>query len=168
MPPKTKKPKTVVVKEPEIEPLAILEEKPESDDEIQAPPPPPPPPTPKPKKVLTEKQKEAFAKGREICHARRMVKDLTEKKREALIERQKLIDEKKKIVEDKLIATAVAIKKKQLLEEARLAKYTKDIQEEIPDEVIRKIIKEKKLPSPPILQREQEPIRQNYPQYYFV
>jgi hypothetical protein len=167
MPPKTKKTKTVVVKEPEIpeiETLAILEEKPESDDEIQAPP----PSTPKPKKVLTEKQKEAFAKGREICHARRMVKDLTEKKREALIERQKLIDEKKKIVEDKLIATAVAIKKKQLLEEARLAKYTKDIQEEIPDEVIRKIIKEKKVPSPPILQREQEPIRQNYPQYYFV
>jgi len=164
MPPKVKK--IVEIKVPEIEPLAILEEEHcESDDEIQAPPPPPP----KPKKILTEKQKEAFAKGREICHARRMLKDLTEKKKDALIQRQMIIDEKKKAVENALIKTAVAVKKKQLVEEARLAKYTKDIEEEIPDEVVKKIIREKKIPPKPTFERE-EPAqyKPNYPQYYFL
>ncbi len=65
-----------------------------------------------------------------------MVKDLTEKKKDALVQRQTMVNEKKKAVEDALIKTAVAVKKKQLLEESRLAKYTQDIQEEIPDEVI--------------------------------
>jgi transposase len=101
-----------------------------------------------------------------------MVKDLTEKKREALIQKQILIDEKKKAVEDKLIKTAVAVKKKQLVEEARLAKYTKDMEEEIPDEVVRKIIKEKNIPKP-VLRREPQ-IQQiveppnPFAKYYFL
>jgi hypothetical protein len=162
MPPKNKK--VVEIKEVPVETLDVLEEKIESDEEIQAPP---PTPEVKVKKPRTPAQLEALQKGRDACHARRMVKDLTEKKREALIQKQILIDEKKKAVEDKLIKTAVLVKKKQLLEEARLAKFTKNV-EEIPDEVVRKIIKEKKIPQP-ILRREPEPEPPNpFANYYFL
>jgi len=167
MPPKKDK-KIVEIKESPIETLDILEEKieRESDDEIQAPP---PTPEVKVKKPRTPAQLEALQKGRDACHARRMVKDLTEKKREALIQKQKLIDEKKKAVEDKLIKTAVAVKKKQIVEEARLAKYTKDMEEEIPDEVVRKIIKEKNIPKP-VLRREPQIVEPPNPfaKYYFL
>jgi hypothetical protein len=168
MPPKKDK-KIVEIKETPIETLDVLEEKIESDEEIQAPP---PTPEVKVKKPRTQAQLEALQKGRDACHARRMVKDLTEKKREALIQKQILIDEKKKAVEDKLIKTAVAVKKKQLVEEARLAKYTKDMEEEIPDEVVRKIIKEKNIPKP-VLRREPQ-IQQiveppnPFAKYYFL
>jgi len=160
MPPK--KTKIIQTTVPVIEPLGVLEEIVESDNEIQAPI-----ITPKPKRVMTDKQKETLAKGREIAHERRMVKDLTEKKKDALVQRQTMVNEKKKAVEDALIKTAVAVKKKQLLEESRLAKYTQDIQEEIPDEVIKKIIRDKKIPPKPILRREEE-IPNPFAKYYFL
>lgn len=152
MSPKIKK-SIIEKQEPDLE---VLEEKVESDGEIEAPIPPPPPvaPKPKPKRILTEKQKETLAKGRAIAHERRMHKDLAEQKKEKKIE---IVNRAKKEIEDKLIRTAVAVKKRQLVEEARLAKFTKDIEEEIPDEVVKKIIREKKaaksipveIPEPP-------------------
>ena len=167
MPPK--KSKSVVIKEPEIETLAVLNEQIESDEEIQAPT-PPPPATPKPKRVMTDKQREGLAKGRELAHARRMHKDLVEKKREALKQKQIMVDEKKKAVEDKLIKTAVAIKKKQLLEEARLKKFTEGIEDDIPDEVVKSIIREKKNPPKPVLKREPPtpPPPNPFGDYYFL
>jgi len=165
MPPK----KQIVAKKEEIpvETLDILEvEKTDSEGEIEAPP-PPSTPKPKPKRPLTEKQKENLAKGREKAHERRMLKDLTEKKKDALIQRQTMNDEKKKLVEEKLIKTAVAVRKKQLLEEARLAKYTKEL-EDVPDEVVKKIIREKKQPKPVQREIETPPPPNPFAGYYFL
>jgi hypothetical protein len=165
MPPK----KQIIAKKEEIpmETLDILEEeKTDSENEIEAPP----PSTPKVKRPLTEKQKANLAKGREIAHERRMIKDLKEEKKEKLIKKQILVDETKKALEEKLIKTAVAVKKKQLLEEARLAKYTKEI-EDIPDEVVKKIIREKKQPKQiKEVEREIElpPPHNPFAGYYFL
>ena len=115
--------------------LVILEEIVVSsdDEEIQAPI--IDKPINKPKRILTDKQKEALAKGREKAHERRTKKDFDETK-------QAMIEQVKKETEDKLIKTAINIKKKQLIQEQVLKKL--DVKEEIPDEVIKKIIKQKK------------------------
>ena len=170
MPPKNKK--TVEITEPEkpIGELDILGESIPSDDEIQAPV-----PTPKPKRPMTEKQLEALAKGREACHARTKLKDQivfkeqTKKQKAIQLEEEKKALQMKvqKDIEKKLIATAVKLKKKQLLEEANLAKYVDDDEEEIPDEVIRKIIKKKTIPKP-ILQRHEPEPEPHYSPYYFL
>jgi hypothetical protein len=160
MPPK----KQIIAKKEEIpmETLDILEvEKTDSENEIEATPPP------KVKRPLTEKQKANLAKGREIAHERRMIKDLKEEKKEKLIKKQMLVDETKKALEEKLIKTAVAVKKKQMLEEARLAKYTKEI-EDVPDEVVKKIIREKKQPKPVQREIETPPPPNPFAGYYFL
>jgi len=153
MPPKIKK--EVV--------LEVLEEKIHSDEEIEAPP--PPIATPKPKRLLTEKQKETLAKGRAIAHSRREHKDLADKK-------QALIEQVKKETEDKLIKTAIKVKKRQLLMEEELKKLNTEQEEEIPDEVVKKIIREKHIPKP-ILKRQPEeiqlPAKPNpFANYYFL
>ena len=166
MSPKIKK----MITEKQEPELAVLEEKIESDNEIEAPIPLPPPvaPKPKPKRILSEKQKETLAKGREIAHARRMHKDIAEQKKEKKIE---IVNRSKKEIEDALIKTAVLVKKKQLLEEKRLAKFTEDIDEEIPDEVIKKIIREKKKPKPVLIEEKviELPAPPNpFAKYYFL
>ena len=149
MPPKV--PKKIV--------LEVLEEKveSESDTEIQAPI-----VTPKPKRVLTEKQKETLAKGRAIAHERREHKDLADKKKA-------LTEQVKKEMEDKLIATAIKVKKRQLIMEEQLKKMNTEKDEEIPDEVVKKIIREKKMVKPvpvPVPQVEEPP--NPFAKYYFL
>ena len=137
-------PKKTIQKIPKNETLGILsEEKNEliSDEEIQAPV--PPPATPKPKRVLNQKQLETLARGRDLAHARRAKKDLDEAK-------QQLIEKVKRETEDKLIKTAIAVKKRQLLMERELESFHKSQEEEIPNEVVKKIIREKKQKQPPI------------------
>lgn len=155
MPPK--KIKTPEIEKP-IEPLEVLEEIIPSDDEIQAPI-----PQPKPKRVLSEKQLECLAKGREKCHARSMLKDLKEEKKNKKIE---VVNKAKKEIEDSIIKTAVKLKKKQLVVESKLAKYVgvDEDEEDIPDEVIRKIIKKKNTVKPTIQYNDPEPPQSLY--YY--
>jgi len=176
MPPKIQKPIKNIENISEEPILAVLEEKveSESDDEIQAPP----PPKPKPKRVLTEKQKEILAKGRAIGREKLNEKySLMKNEKNSLKEQKKSIVEEKKVkqieivnkakkeMEDKLIRTAVAVKKKQLVEEKRLAKFTEDIEEEIPDEVVKKIIREKKIAIPvPVPVEPPNP----FAKYYFL
>lgn len=155
MPPKNKK----TVEIPPVEDIEILEETLPSDDEIQAPP----APAPKAKRTLTEKQKEALAKGRDACHARTKLKDLKEEK---IMKKNEVVKKAKKEIEDSIIKTAVKLKKKQLVEEARLAQFVEDDQEEIPDAVIKNIIKNKKIQKPILYRNEPEP--EHYSPYYFL
>jgi len=97
-----------------------------------------------------------------------MHKDIAEQKKEKKIE---IVNRSKKEIEDALIKTAVLVKKKQLLEEKRLAKFTEDIDEEIPDEVIKKIIREKKKPKPVLIEEKviELPAPPNpFAKYYFL
>ena len=145
MPPKV--PKKIV--------LEVLEEKVESDEEIQAPI-----VTPKPKRVLTERQKETLAKGRAIAHERREHKDLADKKKA-------LTEQVKKETEDKLIATAIKVKKRQLVMEEQLRKMNTEKDEEIPDEVVKKIIREKNIAkAKPIVEIVEPP--NPFAKYYFL
>lgn len=63
------------------------------------------PVVPKVKKVLTDKQKETLAKGREL-------RDL--KRKERIAEKQRQEEEQKREVEEKIVKKAIAIKKKQI------------------------------------------------------
>lgn len=60
---------------------------------------------PKPKKVLTEKQKETLAKGRELRD---------QKRKDRIAEKQRQEEEQKREIEEKIVKKAIAIKKKQI------------------------------------------------------
>jgi len=155
------------------EDLDFLEEN-NSDNEIEAPV----IKAVKPKRVLNEKQREGFEKGRKIAHARSFTKDykltkkeikdnLKKEKEEIMIKNMNdLIAKSRKQMEDKIIKLAVSLKKNQLAEEKRLAEYTKNIDLNIPDEHIKEIIREKKIAkSEPV----SEPVKPNpFEKYYFL
>ena len=150
------------------EDLDFLED---SDNEIEAPV----IKAVKPKRVLNEKQREGFEKGRKIAHARSFKKDYKEMKKEIKenLKKEKeeimiknmndLIAKSRKQMEDKIIKLAVSLKKNQLAEEKRLAEYTKNIDMNIPDEHIKEIIREKKI-------AKSEPVSKPNPfdKYYFL
>jgi putative cell wall-binding protein len=142
--------------------LVILEESvinSDDDDDIEAPK-SEKPIIIKPKRILTEKQKEALQKGRDKAHERRSKKDYEEVK-------QAIIEQAKKETEDKLIKTAIKIKKKQLMQEKTLEKL--DVKEEIPYEDIKKIIKQKNKPAYLIKEKIELPPENNpYSNYYFL
>lgn len=106
-------------------------------------------PITKPKRQLTEKQKEALAKGKQIRDANAL------KRKEERIKKE---EEEKKIIEEKLVKKAIALKKKQIKKQALLDEISdddtpiqkvKEIVEKIPDKKI--IIKEPEKPKGPII-----------------
>ena len=78
---------------------------------------------PKPKRVLTDKQKETLAKGRES-------RDL--KRRERFNENTKKAEEEKKVIEQKIVKKAIQIKKKQIKREKVIALSDDDEEDEEP------------------------------------
>lgn len=136
----------------ELAELQDLEES--SDAEIVPPPipehePPPPPPAPvlAPKKPRTEKQQEVFKKALEIKKANTLARQA---------ERAAAEEAERKILEEKLIKKAIALKKKQLKARALIDELPED------DEPVRKIKPEIKEPI-----RESKPVEPTKPKIHF-
>lgn len=136
------------------------------------------PPAPKPKRQLTEKQKEALKLGRQkgrerlnAMHAEIQMK--REAHREELERTRKEADERLK---QKTVKKALQIKKKELLAQVQLDQI-EESDDDIPIEVVRKIISKQKKqapvpkprqpsPSPSPIQRT--PITPPRPKFNFV
>ena len=115
---------------------------------------------PKPKRVQTDKQKLNFIKALETrkknIELRRVAKELEKEVKEAQLET------KKKEVERKVIKKAVCLKKKEILSQACLEDIS---DEEIPDEIVQKIVKKQRAKSAP---KPVEPVEPPAPKYNFV
>ena len=95
----------------------------------------------KPKKILSEKQKETLAKGREKRDVLRR-ENIEKKKMEE--------EEKKKELENKIVKKAISVKKKQLKLEKVLELSQTETEDEAPPPV-RRITQPKQVPKAPIL-----------------
>lgn len=116
---------------------------------------------PKPKRVQTEAQKANFQKALATRQSnialRKAAKELEKEVKEAQLET------KKKEVERKVIKKAVCLKKKEILSQACLEDIS---DEEIPDEIVQKIVKKQRAKSAPKPVEPVEPVPQN--KYNFV
>ena len=108
---------------------------------------------PKPKRVMSEKQKEILE------NARKKKMENFEKRQQ---ERQVIAEEKalekeqrEKDVERKIIKKAVCVKKRQILEEAIL---NDDFDDDIPNEIIEKIVKKQRKKATPAVKKPVEPV----------
>lgn len=103
------------------------------------------PPKPKAKRVLSEKQKEALARGREKGRARLNEKnsEINEKKQARQQELERLRNEAETRVKNLVVKKAVQIKKKEMLAQVELDDIESD-GEDIPIEAIRKVVAKSK------------------------
>jgi hypothetical protein len=142
------------VKKSRGRPKKVLEPVDEDDEE---------PIAPKPKRQQTEAQKQNFVKAlekrRENVALRKAAKELEKQVKEAELET------KKKEVERKIVKKAVCIKKKEILSQAALDEIS---DEEIPDEIVQKIVKKQraKTAPKPVASSVTEPVPQA--KYNFV
>ena len=123
--PRTKKNLNIQVTD--VKPIEQPEPEQESDNELQAP---------KPKRVLSERQKETLARGRQIRD---------EKRKMRAEEKQKVNEERKKEMEEKIVKKAIRIKKKQIKQEQILEPTESETEAE--EEI-------KSIPKPPKLRRQ--------------
>lgn len=122
-----------------------------SDDEIELKP-----QEIKPKKVLTEKQKETLAKGREIRNAKR---------HDRISEKQRQQEEEKKVIEEKIVKKAIAIKKKQIRKQKIIdvtpSEDETDIDEPAP-------VRRKPIPKAPSMKPVSQPVLTRQPKVIFL
>jgi len=151
----SKEEEPVVPKKGRGRPKKVLESVDEEDDEE--------PVAPKPKRKQTEAQKQNFVraleKRRENVALRKAARELEKQIKEAELET------KKKEVERKIVKKAVCIKKKEILSQAALDDIS---DEDIPNEIVEKIIKKqraKKVAKPVV---PVAPIDPPAPKYKFV
>jgi len=147
------------VKKNKGRPKKVVE--PVAEDEKDASP-------PKPKRVQTDKQKQNFIKALEV---RRLNIELRKKAKEAEQEAKvAVVEEKKKEIERKVLKKAVILKKRQILEQTALDEISDT--DDIPDEVVQKIVKKqraKSAPKPkPVASSVTEPVAPVAPKYNFV
>lgn len=158
-----------IVESPEIETELLLEKpkkgrkpKPIVVEDEDAPP--------KPKRPMSAKQSEniykAIEKRKQIAEEKRLIREAED---EIKREEKALQDaEKKREIERKIVKKAVVIKKREILEQAALDEISDD---EIPDQVIQKIVKKQQLAKkaksvlPPVEIPVPEPV---LPKYVFV
>ena len=120
---------------------------------------------PKPKRVQSDAQRENFkkalAKRQENIALRKAAKELEKQVKEAELET------KKKEVERKIVKKAVCLKKKEILSQACLEDIS---DEEIPDEIVQKIVKKQRAKSAPKAKAviPVEPVEPPAPKYNFV
>ena len=134
-------------------PKKVLEPVEEEDEE---------PIAPKPKRVQTEAQRENFkkalAKRQENIALRKAAKELEKQVKEAELEA------KKKDIERKVVKKAICLKKKEILSQACLEDIS---DEEIPDEIVQKIVKKQRAKSAP-KPKPVAPVAPPTPKYNFV
>jgi len=112
----------------------------------------------KPKKILSEKQKETLAKGREK----------RDSLRREIIEKKKLEDEeKKKQLENKIVKKAITIKKKQIKMEKVLELSEDADSEDDRPPPIRRIARPKAPPNTPVIRPVAPPAPQA-PKFIFL
>jgi hypothetical protein len=122
--------------------LEVLEETKDLEEESQ------PEKIEKPKKPRTQKQIEAFEKARKVRDEKRSERKEVKVKAET---------EYKKVKEEKIVKKALAIKKKQIIQDADLDAISED---DIPVEVIKKIMTRKKAaPKAVVRPNTPEPIK---------
>lgn len=116
-----------------------------TDDEIEQKP-----VAPKPKKVLTERQKETLAKGRELRD---------QKRKERIAEKQKQEEEHKREIEQKIVKKAIAIKKKEIRKQKIIEPTPSDdeIDDETPPPVKRKPQPKQSAPRAPTIAPQPAP-----------
>jgi len=110
------------------------------------------------KKLRTQKQIEAFERVRALRDAKR------DERKEVRIKEAQV---RTKVVEEKIVKKALAIKKKQILRDAELDAISED--EDIPVEVVKKIMTKykRKPPTPPPLKMEKQ-VTYEPPSYTFI
>ena len=134
--------------------LEILEAQPK-DEEVESQP----DVIEKVKKPRTQKQIDAFEKVRALRDAKRGErKEIKVKEAEV----------RTKVVEEKIVKKALAIKKKQILRDAELDAISED--EDIPVEVVKKIMTKykRKPPAPPPTQKMERVATYEPPSYTFI
>ncbi len=99
-------------------------------------------PAPKPKRQLTERQKEALAAGRAKGRERLDQKhaEINERRQARMDELAKMKEEAEQRVQKVVVKKAVAIKKRELMQQIRLDEIEDDSNDDIPVEIVRKII----------------------------
>lgn len=99
-------------------------------------------PVSKPKRQLTERQKEALAAGRAKGRERLDQKhaEINERRQARMNELAKMKEEAEQRVQATVVKKAVQIKKKELLQQIKLDEIEDDSDDEIPVEIVRKII----------------------------
>jgi hypothetical protein len=120
---------------------------------------------PKPKRIQSEAQKANFQKALAQRQAnialRKAAKEAEKQVKEAEVEA------KKKDIERKVVKKAICLKKKEILSQACLEDIS---DEEIPDEIVQKIVKKQRAKSAPKPKQVviQEPVAPPAPKYNFV
>lgn len=138
----------------------ILKSDSEDDGGVEAPsrPPTPEPPKPRAKKKMSEKQLAALAAGRA-------------KRDKGRAERKAVRDEKaatrKKNLEERTIKKAIALKKREALEEAALILSDEDEADELEVKQVKRLVAKRKAKAKPKAKAEPKEPVQEAPQYVF-